>query len=85
MVNMKKFSPAELKKAEELKYKQVQFRDMLDRLDKKALEEIFNYGLELGLFAKMGRIHFGYEHGAYTYVVTRWRTPLDLSKIGMVS
>jgi len=58
---------------------------MLDRLDKKEIGEIFDYGLELGLFAKIGRVHFGYEHGAYTYVVTRWRTPLDLSKIGMVS
>jgi len=85
VVNYKKFSLAELKKAEELKALQLRFRDMLDQLDKKEISDIFDYGLSLGLFAKIGRIHFGYEHGAYTYVVTRWRTPIDLSKIGMVS
>lgn len=60
---------------------QFRFRDMLDQLDKDQINEIFNFGLGLGLFAKVGRIHFGYEHKGHTYVVTRWRTPIDLSNI----
>jgi len=83
--NLKKLSPAELRQQEQMKALQLRFRDMLDQLDKKEISDIFDYGLGLGLFAKIGRIHFGYEHGAYTYVVTRWRTPIDLSKIGMVN
>jgi len=85
VVNYKKFSPQELKKQEQMKALQLRFRDMLDQLDKKEISDIFDYGLGLGLFAKIGRIHFGYEYGAHTYVVTRWRTPIDLSKIGMVN
>jgi hypothetical protein len=72
--SLKKLSPAEVRRQEQLKRMQFRFRDMLDQLDKNQIDEIFNFGLGLGLFAKVGRIHFGYEHKGHTYVVTRWKT-----------
>ena len=83
-MSVKNLSPAELRRQEQLKRMQLRFRDMLDQLDKQQLDDIFNFGLGLGLFAKIGRIHFGYEHKGHTYVVTRWKTaPITID--GMVN
>ena len=57
---------------------------MIDELDKKYINEIFNFGLELELFAKIGRIHFAYEHDGHTYIVTRYK-PAQLPLGRMVS
>jgi hypothetical protein len=73
MVNYKKFNPEELYKAEQKKQQRKQFREMLDQLDKKHINEIFDFGLKLGLFAKTGRTHFSYEHNGFTYIVTRYK------------
>ena len=83
-MSVKDLNPAELRRQEQLKRMQLRFRDMLDQLDKSQIDDIFNFGLGLGLFAKIGRIHFGYEFKGNTYVVTRWKT-VPIRVDGMVS
>jgi len=83
-MSVDKLSPDEIRRQEQLKRMQLRFRDMLDQMDKQYLEDVFNFGLSLGLFAKVGRIHFGYEYNGNTYVVTRWKT-VPISVDGMVS
>jgi hypothetical protein len=84
MVNLSKFTPEALYKAEQKKQQQKQFREMLDQLDKKEIGAIFNFGLKLGLFAKTGRTHFSYEHDGFTYLVTRYK-PQQIPMGRMVS
>ena len=72
-MSVDKLSPEAIRRQEQIKRMQVRFREMLDQMDKQYLEDVFNFGLSLGLFAKLGRIHFGYEHNGYMYVVTRWK------------
>jgi hypothetical protein len=78
VVNLSKFTPEALYREEQRKQQQKQFREMLDQLDKKEIGAIFNYGLKLGLFAKTGRIHFSYEHNGFTYIITRYKSGVQI-------
>jgi hypothetical protein len=80
LVNLSKFTPEALYRAEQKKQQQKQFREMLDQLDKKEIGAIFDFGLKLGLFAKTGRTHFSYEHNGFTYIVTRYRSGTQIMR-----